>query len=235
MPKPAVWQLAGPCLHNQPIPSLGESQSARCHQSLVPRRLRPRRHRREPTPARVLDLPRSPYFFGHSLPASAGLRAFPVARATLAWHKRLSRLRPTPICMRTSNSPPPVRTPLAGPDPGSSPVPASNPRSGLLAGEGGGCRGRRDPGRGQVRWSGRACQALRHRRPRTGQAEADAAQRRTESWCRQWGEVAEVRPMGHDRGGRVVARVIVGREDMAEVLAKGNSNANSENKGLWAQ
>ena len=95
--------------------------------------------------------------------------------------------------------------------------------------------------------------------PAPGQAEADAAQRRTASWCRQWGDVAEVRPMGHDREGRVVAQVIVGREDLAEVLTKAclarvdmrrcrgqftpecvSWNAwelqfRDEKKGLWAQ
>ncbi|MYL82544.1 hypothetical protein GTA51_05255 [Desulfovibrio aerotolerans] len=95
--------------------------------------------------------------------------------------------------------------------------------------------------------------------PAAGQAAADAAQRRTASWCRQWGDVAEVRPMGHDREGRVVARVLVGREDVAEVLTKAclaivdmrrcreqftpecvswnawELQCRDEKKGLWAQ
>ena len=56
--------------------------------------------------------------------------------------------------------------------------------------------------------------------PAPGQAKADEAQKRTALWCNQWGNVAEVQPMGQDRDGQMVARVIVGQEDLANVLAK---------------
>lgn len=48
----------------------------------------------------------------------------------------------------------------------------------------------------------------------------DDAHRRTESWCNQWGDVAEVQPMGTGPDGQTVARVIVGQEDLATVLTK---------------
>lgn len=48
----------------------------------------------------------------------------------------------------------------------------------------------------------------------------DAAKERTRSWSHQWGDVAEVLPMGLAPSGEVIARVIVGREDLANVLAK---------------
>lgn len=56
--------------------------------------------------------------------------------------------------------------------------------------------------------------------PVPGQAKFDEAQKRTASWCHQWGDVAEVRPMGQNRDGQMVARVIVGQQDLAEVLTK---------------
>ena len=95
--------------------------------------------------------------------------------------------------------------------------------------------------------------------PAPGQAKGDAAQKRTASWCNQWGDVAEVQPMGQNRDGQMVARVIVGREDLAEVLTKAclarvdmrlcreqftpecvswnawELQCRDEKKGLWAQ
>jgi len=56
--------------------------------------------------------------------------------------------------------------------------------------------------------------------PDPGQLGGDDATKRTASWCHQWGDVAEVQPMGQNRDGQMVARVIVGREDIANVLAK---------------
>lgn len=56
--------------------------------------------------------------------------------------------------------------------------------------------------------------------PPPGQPKADDAQKRTASWCYQWGDVAEVLPMGLDKDGQMVARVIVGQEDLANALAK---------------
>lgn len=54
----------------------------------------------------------------------------------------------------------------------------------------------------------------------TGTPRGDDARHRTESWCRQWGDVAEVQPMGTGPDGQMIARVIVGREDLANVLTK---------------
>lgn len=95
--------------------------------------------------------------------------------------------------------------------------------------------------------------------PAPGQVKADAAQKRTASWCSQWGDVAEVHSMGQNREGQMVARVIVGREDLAEVLSKAclarvnmrlcrdqstpecvswnawELRCRDEKKGLWAQ
>ena len=48
----------------------------------------------------------------------------------------------------------------------------------------------------------------------------DDARRRTTSWCYQWGDVAKVLPVYQESNGEVVARVIVGQEDLADVLAK---------------
>lgn len=58
------------------------------------------------------------------------------------------------------------------------------------------------------------------RAPVPGSLLGDAARRRTASWCNQWGDVAEVLPIYQEPAGQVVARVIVGREDLADVLTK---------------
>lgn len=58
-----------------------------------------------------------------------------------------------------------------------------------------------------------------HVRP-PGQPGGDEATKRTASWCHQWGDVAEVLPMGLGKDGQPVARVIVGREDVANVLTR---------------
>ena len=58
------------------------------------------------------------------------------------------------------------------------------------------------------------------RAPVPGSLLGDAARRRTASWCNQWGDVAEVLPVYQEPNGQVVARVIVGREDLADVLTK---------------
>ena len=95
--------------------------------------------------------------------------------------------------------------------------------------------------------------------PPPGQPKADDAQKCTASWCYQWGDVAEVLPMGLDKDGQMVARVIVGQEDLANVLAKAclariniklcrvplipecvgwyawDLQCRDEKKGLWAQ
>lgn len=56
--------------------------------------------------------------------------------------------------------------------------------------------------------------------PVTGNPKGDAARQQTVSWCHQWGDVAEVQPMEQGPDGQVVARVIVGHEDLAGVLTK---------------
>ena len=56
--------------------------------------------------------------------------------------------------------------------------------------------------------------------PVSGNPLGDGARRRTTSWCDQWGDVAEVLPIYQEPNGQVVARVIVGREDLADVLTK---------------
>ncbi|WP_156181042.1 thermonuclease family protein [Desulfovibrio sp. TomC] len=56
--------------------------------------------------------------------------------------------------------------------------------------------------------------------PVPGNPLGDDARRRTTSWCYQWGDVAEVLPVYQEPTGQVVARVIVGQEDLAGVLAK---------------
>ena len=56
--------------------------------------------------------------------------------------------------------------------------------------------------------------------PPPGQLGGDDATKRTASWCHQWGDVAEVLPMGPGKDGQPVARVIVGREDIANVLTR---------------
>ena len=56
--------------------------------------------------------------------------------------------------------------------------------------------------------------------PVTGNPNGDAARQRTASWCHQWGDVAEVQPMGTGPDGQTVARVIVGQDDLANVLTK---------------
>ncbi|WP_428565615.1 MAG: thermonuclease family protein [Solidesulfovibrio sp. DCME] len=56
--------------------------------------------------------------------------------------------------------------------------------------------------------------------PQAGAKHAEAATKRTTSWCHQWDNVAEVLPMGQGKDGVAVARVIVGQEDIANVLAK---------------
>lgn len=56
--------------------------------------------------------------------------------------------------------------------------------------------------------------------PQAGAKHAEAATKRTSSWCHQWGNVAEVVPMGRGKDGVAVARIIVGQEDIANVLAK---------------
>jgi len=48
----------------------------------------------------------------------------------------------------------------------------------------------------------------------------DAARKRTASWCHQWGDVAEVRPMRQEAEGLLFARVLVGEDDLADVLTK---------------
>lgn len=56
--------------------------------------------------------------------------------------------------------------------------------------------------------------------PQSGAKHAETATKRTASWCHQWGNVAEVIPMGRGKDGVAVARIIVGQEDIANVLAK---------------
>ncbi|WP_043600939.1 thermonuclease family protein [Solidesulfovibrio magneticus] len=56
--------------------------------------------------------------------------------------------------------------------------------------------------------------------PAPGQPGGDDAMKRTTSWCHQWGDVAEVLPMGLGKDGEPVARVIVGQEDIADVLTR---------------
>jgi len=56
--------------------------------------------------------------------------------------------------------------------------------------------------------------------PQAGAKHAEAAAKRTTSWCHQWDNVAEVIPMGRGKDGVAVARIIVGQEDIANVLAK---------------
>lgn len=56
--------------------------------------------------------------------------------------------------------------------------------------------------------------------PQAGAKHAEAATKRTTSWCHQWDNVAEVLPIGQGKDGVAVARVIVGQEDIANVLAK---------------
>lgn len=56
--------------------------------------------------------------------------------------------------------------------------------------------------------------------PQAGVKHAEAATKRTASWCRQWDNVAEVIPMGRGKDGVAEARIIVGQEDIANVLAK---------------
>lgn len=51
-------------------------------------------------------------------------------------------------------------------------------------------------------------------------SEGRAAQQRASSWCNQWDNVAKVLPMGQDKEGRNLARIIVGGEDLANVLTK---------------
>lgn len=56
--------------------------------------------------------------------------------------------------------------------------------------------------------------------PQSGAKHAETATKRTASWCHQWDNVAEVIPMGRGKDGVAVARIIVGQEDIANVLAK---------------
>ncbi|WP_043637354.1 thermonuclease family protein [Desulfovibrio sp. TomC] len=56
--------------------------------------------------------------------------------------------------------------------------------------------------------------------PQAGAKHAEAATKRTTFWCHQWDNVAEVIPMGQGKDGVAVARVIVGQEEIANVLAK---------------
>ncbi len=58
------------------------------------------------------------------------------------------------------------------------------------------------------------------RAPVPGSPLGDAARRRTASWCNQWGDVAEVLPIYQEPNGQVIARVLVGQEDLADVLTK---------------
>lgn len=51
-------------------------------------------------------------------------------------------------------------------------------------------------------------------------SEGRAAQQRASSWCNQWDNVATVLPMGQDKEGRNLARIMVGGEDLANVLTK---------------
>lgn len=95
--------------------------------------------------------------------------------------------------------------------------------------------------------------------PDPSQPHADDAAARLKKWSHQWGDVATVIPMSEERGGAVVARVIVGQEDLANVLAKAclariniqlcrepivpecvgwhawELQCRDEQKGLWAQ
>lgn len=56
--------------------------------------------------------------------------------------------------------------------------------------------------------------------PIQGQSHADEAVSRLKTWSHNWGDMATVIPMGEEQGGAVVARVIVGQDDLAEVLTK---------------
>ncbi len=50
--------------------------------------------------------------------------------------------------------------------------------------------------------------------PVPGNSLGEDARRRTTSWCYQWGDIAEVLPVYQEPNGQVVARVIVGQEDL---------------------
>jgi len=56
--------------------------------------------------------------------------------------------------------------------------------------------------------------------PAPGHPSRDDATKRTASWSHQWGDVAGVLPMGLGKDSQPVARVIVGREDIANVLTR---------------
>lgn len=56
--------------------------------------------------------------------------------------------------------------------------------------------------------------------PGQGRPGAEDAQKRVVSWCHQWGDVAEVQSMGQGPDGQILARVIVGQVDLANVLTK---------------
>jgi endonuclease YncB( thermonuclease family) len=95
--------------------------------------------------------------------------------------------------------------------------------------------------------------------PAPGQRGGDDATKRTTSWSHQWDDVAEVLPMGLGKDGQPVARVVIGREDIAEVLTRAclaivdmrlcrerdtpecvgwqawELQCKDEKKGLWAQ